>query len=176
MIMKTCTRCGLEKSIDCYTKRKNGVYAECKECWSIKSKLYYSQKREAISLRSRLYQQQNREVITARVAVRHEDNPDIRAKKARRYYQANRDKRYAYSAKYRASRQEATPSWVNNDVVLALYRIASELTNLGIPTHVDHIVPLNSDLVCGLNCEDNMQLLSKSDNLSKGNRHWPDMW
>ena len=40
---------------------------------------------------------------------------------------------------------------------------------------VDHVVPIRSKIVCGLNVPANMQLLHKSLNSSKGNRHWPDM-
>jgi len=37
------------------------------------------------------------------------------------------------------------------------------------PHHVDHIVPLVSQLVCGL------QILDAKANIEKGNRSWPDM-
>lgn len=43
-------------------------------------------------------------------------------------------------------------------------------------------MPLKNCVVCGeefkargLHCEDNLQILPALDNLSKGNRHWPDM-
>lgn len=40
---------------------------------------------------------------------------------------------------------------------------------------VDHIVPIKSDIVCGLHCIDNFQLMTREDNARKGNRFWPDM-
>lgn len=41
---------------------------------------------------------------------------------------------------------------------------------------VDHIVPLNSDMVCGLHCIDNFQFLTREENARKSNKYWPDMW
>ncbi len=40
---------------------------------------------------------------------------------------------------------------------------------------VDHVVPVNSPLVCGLHVFPNLQLLHQKLNVAKGNRHWPDM-
>lgn len=80
------------------------------------------------------------------------------------------------SANRRAAKLQATPEWASEALILAIYeecQLLSEET--GIPHHVDHAVPLISDIVCGLHCEDNLQILPALDNLSKGNRHWPDM-
>lgn len=79
-------------------------------------------------------------------------------------------------ANRRAAKLQATPKWASEALILAIYeecQLLSEET--GIPHHVDHAVPLISDIVCGLHCEDNLQILPALDNLSKGNRHWPDM-
>ena len=56
------------------------------------------------------------------------------------------------------------PAWANKEKIAALYKEAKEK---GLT--VDHIVPLSSRLVCGLHCEQNMQLLSAEDNRKKGN-------
>lgn len=79
-------------------------------------------------------------------------------------------------AAYRAGKLRATPKWASEALILAIYeecQLQSEET--GVPHHVDHVVPLISDIVCGLHCEDNLQVLPALENLSKGNRHWPDM-
>jgi len=66
---------------------------------------------------------------------------------------------------------QAVPTWADKDLVKDIYL---EAYYFGL--QVDHIIPLISNKVCGLHWECNMQLLSKPENASKGNRHWPNIW
>lgn len=83
---------------------------------------------------------------------------------------ANKDRRNAITARRAAKKVRATPLWAEWDQIAEVYRQAASRG-----WHVDHVVPLNSPLVCGLHCWANLQVLSPSENCSKGNFHWPDM-
>lgn len=104
----------------------------------------------------------------------------------RRWIEANRDKARAYALKwarenpeYAAFRnrrtREATPAWLTDaqrDEMLAIYAEAVRLScETGIPREVDHIVPLLGENVCGLHVPQNLQILTRTQNRSKGNKH-----
>lgn len=62
---------------------------------------------------------------------------------------------------------KAIPSWANLDKIDEFYK------NRPAGMHVDHIIPLNGELVSGLHVENNLQYLSPEDNLSKKNKYVP---
>lgn len=83
----------------------------------------------------------------------------------------NLDKLTKNAAAYRSSKIQATPTWANPDAIQAFYTEAARMTlKTGIKYTVDHIIPLNSDVVCGLHVEHNLQLLTLSDNSKKSNK------
>ena len=65
----------------------------------------------------------------------------------------------------------STPKWVDFGTIRGMHKIAIELSNsTGESYTLDHIIPLQHDLVSGLNVPWNLQLLTKSANSSKGAR------
>ena len=76
----------------------------------------------------------------------------------------NPDKMRAQNAKYRAAKLQRTPTWANQEKIQEMY------TNCPEGYHVDHILPLQGELVSGLHVENNLQYLPASKNISKGNK------
>ena len=76
----------------------------------------------------------------------------------------------------KARKANATPVWAERVFIENMYicsRLCTEAT--GVKYHVDHIVPLYSQAVCGLHVSDNLQVITASTNTSKANNTWPDM-
>lgn len=88
-----------------------------------------------------------------------------------RWAAANPDKVAAAAARYRAARRRQMPSWVDHDAIAAVYAEARAIREAtGEEYHVDHIVPLKGESVCGLHVPWNLQILPGPENRSKGNR------
>ena len=83
----------------------------------------------------------------------------------------------AYRVNMRNKRiRRATPPWADKKKIKLIYKEARMVSDeTGIKHHVDHIVPINSEYVCGLNVHYNMQVLDAKTNVRKGNYIWPDM-
>lgn len=64
------------------------------------------------------------------------------------------------------SKLQRTPSWAHNDPRIAALFAEAQLKGL----QVNHILPLKGKFVSGLHVFENLQLLDKSQNSSKGNR------
>lgn len=79
--------------------------------------------------------------------------------------------------RYMALKESRVPAWANDFFMEEAYELAQLRTSmLGYPWHVDHTVPMQSPNVCGLHVHDNLQVIPGVENLSKGNKRWPNMW
>jgi 5-methylcytosine-specific restriction endonuclease McrA len=89
---------------------------------------------------------------------------------AKKHYAKNKVYYIVKDAKRRAQKLLATTIW-GQEGVEVFYKKAKELEemNPGIKYHVDHIVPLAGENVCGLHNQFNLQILTETENKRKGN-------
>lgn len=80
------------------------------------------------------------------------------------HYLLNKSDYLARNAQRRALKLKATPPWADLEKIKELYRTCPE------GYHVDHIIPLQGALVCGLHVESNLQHLPALENLQKSNK------
>lgn len=158
VICKRCTTCGVTKDLHEFYFQKDGPAqrtTNCKTCKNIASSKWCKNNKEVRARISAKYRANNLEKAQAAVNRWQRNNrPIVNAIKRKRY----------------AKEMNSIPSWVDWDLVKDMY-LEAEYHQLT----VDHIVPLVSKTVCGLHWEGNLQLLSFSENASKGNRIWPEM-
>lgn len=76
----------------------------------------------------------------------------------------------SYVVERRKKRDQSMPVWANKEAIQNIYIEARKLTAItGVPHEVDHIIPSNHPLVCGLHVEYNLQILTESENQAKSN-------
>ena len=171
---RASVRAALSKKADEYRAKAAAYYAANRE--KVLARLAAKYVRHPVSKMT----EQEREAAAARKAEKsraaHFSNHEKRLAQKRAWASANPQKGSAYAAKRRAARLQATPTWANEFFIEEAYDIAKKRTDItGIQWEVDHIVPLDNKLVCGLHVEQNLRVIPMLLNRSKGNRHWPDM-
>lgn len=191
-IIKYCKYCGCDKPVLEFAFSKGKPRSHCKPCWSknntAKAKANPEKARKKhSSWRARTLNQQ---MLYPKPSVEMQKARHRAKQKA--YNDANKDRVNAYKKKWadankhvamevvrrrQASKKKATPIWANRFFMQEAYHLAKlRESMLGIPYDVDHIVPLQSEFVCGLHCEANLQVIPRTVNRQKHNRWWPDMW
>ena len=135
---------------------------------------------------TKAYRDANKAELAAKQRAYYRANKAKRDEASREYYETNKEackegmKSYrennlaatnAHKAKYRAAKLERTPSWADDEAISFVYHAAQAIKDVyGGKPHVDHIVPLQGKKVSGLHVASNLQLISATDNLRKGNR------
>jgi outer membrane phospholipase A len=152
--MKKCTKCLCVKSIACFTndkRRPDGKRSMCRNCCKEHRSLVVCKK---ASTDAKRYAANKTKLLAQRSE----------------YRKNNRDACNAYDLKRDAIQKVATPKWANKFFIREAYSLARLRTKItGIKWQVDHVVPLQSKIVCGLHCETNLSVITATENLRKRN-------
>lgn len=176
--MKTCNNCKIEKPLAEFHKNRG----TCKLCRKMKQREYlsrdeikikrnnkqkewYSKNKDKAKKYQKDYYLENKDIHNKKMEEYH-SRPEIVEKRktySRDYYEKNIGKIKAKSAKRRATLRNATlPGY--DEEIKEIYATCPK------GYHVDHIMPLQGENLCGLHVPWNLQHLEARENLKKGNK------
>jgi hypothetical protein len=175
--MKPCKHCGQFKQGDMVTN-KGAPQPLCRPCKRVESKKWREANPDMVKANNKKHAVLGRDKAIARARawyLANREKANARLRDWRKEWAAkNPGKLSQYEAARRASVARATPAWADDCAVRNFYALAGWLTKeTGELWTVDHIVPLKSDLVCGLHVEHNLRVIKGSDNFRKSNQFTP---
>lgn len=175
--MKRCCVCKLSKDLSVFHKnssKKDGKDPRCKVCKKEKShqdykvnnllmlekqKRYYKTNKEKVLKYQEEYRKNNKD----KVGKYYNINRSRLLKKQKNHYKNNKELYLAQNAKRRAQKLNATLEGYDKEIK-EIYK------NCPDGHHVDHIMPLNNPIICGLHVPWNLQYLTAKENLKKSNK------
>lgn len=199
--MKKCKDCKIKKPLSTYHKNKgykDGYLPRCKPCRRIQRgqkerfiplttdsgqqctgcrehksfDCFYESSRAGYKYRSRCILCTNKDNRQY-----HHSTPTKQQKRGKLYRDNNKDKVCAASARRRAAVLQRTPKWLTADDwkwIAWHYKHSQVMSQLhGEPYEVDHILPLQGELVSGFHVPWNMQVITQSENRSKSGKFTP---
>lgn len=171
---KVCSKCKQSKDISLYdfrSRKNNTKMPNCKLCRRQEQAVYYQANKDRINPSryeyNKNYRLSNPEKAKFWQSSWRQENYELSKELHRRYYRKNKKKRHASARRYELSKINATPKWLTEsqkDAMTEIYASCPE------GYHVDHIVPLRGNDVCGLHVPWNLQHLPAKENLKKSNR------
>lgn len=140
------------------------LFPKCFTCSKVESKRWFKKRTQCSSCYSKEYKMKNKDSIKNRITEYRNENRE-KINNAKRKRRNLNPWSHRLEAKLRKKGvKNATPSWLNKKDLLVVWK--------GCPENmqVDHIIPLKSKNVCGLNVPWNLQYLKPYENNKKNNQ------
>lgn len=141
-----------------------------------KRKQWRNNNKDKIYAQDKIWRDNNKEILKKyRI-----DNKEVLTTNKKKWKSENAGKVNEANSRRRARKICASPVWAQKSRLLEIYNDCQELNLIAKAAgcselfHVDHIVPLLNAIVCGLHVEYNLQIITASKNLQKGNTWNPD--
>lgn len=178
--MKKCTKCKSEKNLDEYNvspRNRGGFSTWCKQCTRDNSRKHYEANKSDYNKKNIEWVRNNHEkaLIHSRKYAAKAEVKEYR----KQWAQENRGRVLAAHRRWveRAGRssqmRDRRVQWADSNMIETFYRAAKAMDffNPCESHEVDHVIPLRGKTVSGLHVQNNLQILTKSENASKGNRY-----
>ena len=153
------------------TRKENPEFKKIK---ANADKKYREKHAEQLKLKKQQYYCENKERHRENMAVNYQNNKEQIKQRVNEWKKDNAARVNAIVMRRYANKLKATPSWLTEDdhwMLEQAYDLAKLRTQMfGFKWHVDHIVPLQGKIVCGLHVPNNLQVIPASINCSKSNR------
>lgn len=176
---KVCSTCKTDKPITEFTQRSGRPIGQfkssCNPCLAKKQTSYRKANPKKVSASYKKWYAKNKGKRSEDWRAWYAANKERRAEYWSAYYQDNHSEMIAKRKRQHAVKVLRYPSWLTRahkksieDIYEERARISEET---GVLHHVDHIVPLQGELVSGLHVPWNLQVMPADENLTKGNRY-----
>lgn len=159
MIERSCNDCGESKPVEQMVKAKGCKFGVRKLCLRCNVKRVLS---KTDSKKKAEYDKNRRKKKFTEMSEYESQRRKLPHRKALNAFHGRKRKLIV---------KQQTPSWADLGAIKDVYLSAQELgEKFNMNYHVDHIIPLRGENVCGLHVENNLQLLEGSLNVRKSNQ------
>lgn len=183
--------------IECEKLRFKIYRIKNRDVLKLKSKKYYSENKEKCDIAIKNWELRNPDKKRKHSLSSYYRHHEKKKSLAREYKKVNSLRIKTYMKTWRKENKDAIKKYYDDNKewfkalnaqrrlkmslykgnlrkIKSFYEEAVRLTQLtGISFHVDHIIPLNHKLICGLHHENNLQILTAFENTTKSNRFVP---
>jgi hypothetical protein len=172
--MRTCKKCLQPKELDMFKKHSSGYRHVCKKC-QLAAEMTNPVAHANRLARMKKYRESEQGKLKEKAYAQSDIGKQIRKLAIKKYEQSSgKAKKVSRTINRRLNKIKRTPLWLTEFDKLKIqcfYSVAAMLTRENKePWHVDHIVPLQGELVSGLHVPNNLQVIRGVDNIVKHNR------